>query len=72
MVPEGQQSVTEWKEVPTRLMWVTGKFTWKLWVFIGVYGPGWEKKEEGREDFWMDGKCVQSFGVNVNVVLFED
>ncbi len=39
-------------------------------MFVSAYGPGIEKKEEKREEFWVDlNECVESFGMNVNIIL---
>ena len=38
--------VVEWKEVPSRLMWVRIKIEQESRVFISSYGPGSEKSEE--------------------------
>ena len=44
--------VVEWKEVPSRLMWVRVTVEKReSWVFISVYGPGSEKSEEEIEEF---------------------
>ncbi len=42
-------------------------------VFVSVYGPGTQIKEEKREEFWVDlNECVESFSVNVNIILLGD
>ena len=35
--------VVEWKEVSSRLMWVTVTIWRECWVFISAYGPGSER-----------------------------
>ena len=58
----------EWKEVSSRLMWVKVKFGRELWMFTYAYGS--EMDETEREAFYNDlDDCLQSFGVNVNIVL---
>ena len=54
-------------------MWVKVKFVRESWVFVYAYGPGSEREETEREAFWnyLDD-CLQSFGVNVCIVLLED
>ncbi len=65
--------VVEWKEVSSRIMWVKMKVGCEVWVFESSYGPGKEIKEEKREEFWVDlNECLESFGVNVNIILLGD
>ena len=57
--------VVEWKEVSSRLMWVTVKIEREIWVFISAYGPieeqldSLECQEEMKveNDYW---RCWQS------------
>ncbi len=42
--------VVEWKEVSSRIMWVKMKVGCEVWVFVSVYGPVIEIKEEKREE----------------------
>ena len=44
--------VVEWKEVSSRLMWVRVRLGKECWAFASVYGPGSEKSEEIRNNFW--------------------
>ncbi len=57
----------------SRIMWVKMKVGCEVWVFVSAYGPGIEIKEEKREEFWVDlNECVESFGMNVNIILLGD
>ena len=63
----------EWKEVSSRLMWVKVKFGSEIWVFLSAYGPGSERDEAERENFWNEvDDILQSFGQRVNIVLLGD
>ena len=65
--------VTEWREVSPRLMWVKLKFGQEKWVIVSAYGPGSEKDDIVRDQFWNElGDCVASFGDNINVVVLGD
>ena len=66
--------VVEWKEVPSRLMWVRVKIERESWVFMSTYGPGQsEKGEEEIEEFWNElSECVGGFGRNESVVVLGD
>ena len=65
--------VVEWQEVSSRIMWVKVKFGRESWVFVSAYGPGREKSDGEREDFWSGlDECLQSFGGNVRVVVLGD
>ena len=46
--------VVEWKEVSSRLMWVRVRMGRKCWAFVSAYGPGCERSEEERDEFWND------------------
>ena len=71
--PEVQKRVIEWQEVSSRLMWVKVKFRREIWAFVSAYGPGSERGDEEREDFWSDvEECLESFGPEVKVVLLGD
>ena len=66
-------SVVEWKEVSSRLMWAKVKFGKEMWVFVSAYGPGSERGEAERDNFWnMVDDTLQSFEERVNVVLLGD
>ena len=65
--------VTEWGEVSSRLMWVKLKFGQERWVIVSAYGPGTERRENEREQFWNELRdCVSSFGDNEKVVVLGD
>ena len=70
---EVKERVTEWGEVSARLMWVRLKFGQERWVIVSAYGPGTERDDNEREQFWNELRdCVNSFGDNVNVVVLGD
>ena len=70
---EVEKCVVEWREVSSRMMWVKARFGQELWVFISVYGPGSERSEEEREDFWSGlDECLQGFEPEVNILLLGD
>ena len=65
--------VTEWGEVSARLMWVRLKFGQERWAVVSAYGPGSERDDNERDQFWNELRdCVSSFGDNVNVVVLGD
>ena len=67
------QHVVEWREVSSRIMWVKMKMGLNVWVFVSVYGPGGERDEQERDDFWNDlNDCLGNFGNNCNVVIMGD
>ena len=42
-------------------------------ILVSIYGPGGDKKEEGRSTFWDDlTECLEKFGKNDKIVLQED
>ena len=54
-----ENKVVEWKEVSSRLMWVRVRMGRECWVFVSAYGPGCERSEEERDEFWNDlTRCV--------------
>ena len=56
----------------SKLMWVKLKFVRELWVLVFTSGPGSERNETEREVFWNDlEECLESFGVNVDIVLVD-
>ena len=70
---EIRKCVTEWREVSSRLMWVRLKFGREGWVIVSAYGPGCEKDDNERDQFWNELRdCVDGFGDNVNVVVLGD
>ena len=61
---EVKRCVTEWGEVSARLMWVRLKFGQEKWVIVSAYGPGRERDDIEREQFWNELRdCVNSFGI---------
>ena len=66
-------SVSEFKCVSSRLMWVRMKVAGKKIVFVGVYGPGMERSEMERDAFWETlNECLSGFDVNERVVVLGD
>ena len=54
-----ENKVVEWKEVSSRLMWVRVRMGRECWAFVSAYGPGCERSEEERDEFWNDlTRCV--------------
>ena len=47
-------TVAEWKEVSSRLMRVRVRMGRERWAFVSAYGPGCERSEEERDEFWND------------------
>ena len=65
--------IVEWREVSSRIMLVKMRIGGEVWVFVSAYGPGSERSEEEREEFWSDlNEIVESVGRNGNVVLLGD
>ena len=68
-----QEKVVEWKEVSSRLMWVKVKWGREVWVFVSAYGPGSERTEEEREEFWVSlSDCIEAVCKGCNVVVMGD
>ena len=66
-------NVVEWKEESSRLMWVRVKLGRECWAFVSAYGPGSERDEEERENFWSNlSECVESLKRNSYVVVLGD
>ena len=58
-------SVTEYKCVSSRIMWVGMKVAGEKVVLVGVYGPGMERNEDEREVFWESlNECLSGFSEN--------
>ena len=65
--------VVEGKEVSSRLMWVRVRLGKECWVFVSAYGPGCEKKEEERNEFWNElASCVEGLSRRNYVVVLGD
>ena len=68
-----REKVVEWKEVSSRVMWVKVKWGREVWVFVSAYGPGCERSEDEREEFWRSlGECIESLGRGCYVVVMGD
>ena len=63
--------VVEWKEVSSRLMWVRVRLGRECWAFVSAYGPGTERSDAERDEFWDElASCVEDLsGRNYVVVL---
>ena len=63
--------VVEWKEVSSRLMWVRVRLGRECWAFVSAYGPGTERSDAERDEFWDElASCVEGLsGRNYVVVL---
>ena len=67
------QSVIEWREKSSRLMWVRVRLGRECWAFVSAYGPGSESSKEVVEEFWNDlSECVESLKRKNNVVVLGD
>ena len=65
--------VVEWKEVSSRLMWVRVRLGKECWVFVSAYGPGCERTEEERDEFWNElTSCVEGLSRRNYVVVLGD
>ena len=63
----------EWKEVSSRLMWVRVRMGRECWAFVSAYGPGCERSEEERDEFWNDlTRCVDGLSTRNYVVVLGD
>ena len=54
--------VVEWKEVSSRIMWVRVRLGRECWAFVSAYGPGSERSDEERDEFW--NELVNCVGMN--------
>ena len=62
--------VMEWKEVSLRLMWVRVRMGRECWAFVSAYGPGCERSEEERDEFWNElTRCVNGLSSRNFVVV---
>ena len=65
--------VVEWKEVSSRLMWVRVRMGRECWAFVSAYGPGCERSEEERDEFWNYlTRCVDGLTTRNYVVVLGD
>ena len=68
-----ENKVVEWKEVSSRLMWVKVRMGRECWAFVSAYGPGCERSEEERDEFWNDlTRCVDGLTTRNYVVVLGD
>ena len=66
-------SVTEYKCVSSRIVWIRMKVAGEKVVVVGVYGPGMERNENEREVFWESlNECLSGFGENERVIVMGD
>ena len=65
--------VVEWKEISSRLMWVRIRLGRECWAFISAYGPGVERSDEEREEFWdVLAGCIEELSRRNCVVVLGD
>ena len=65
--------VVEWKEVSSRLMWVRVRMGRECWAFVSAYGPGCERSEEKRDEFWNElTRCEDGLSTRNYVVVLDD
>ena len=65
--------VVEWKEVSSRLMWVRVRLGRECWAYVSAYGPGCERSEEERDEFWNElAMCVDGLSRRNYVVVLGD
>ena len=65
--------VVEWKEVSSRLMWVRVRMGSECCAFVSAYGPGCERSEEVRDEFWNElTRCVDGLSTRNSVVVLGD
>ena len=65
--------VVEWKEVSSRLMWVSVRMGKECWAFVSAYGPDCERSEEERDEFWNElTRCVDDLSTRNYVVVLGD
>ena len=65
--------VMEWKEMSSRLMWVRVRIGRECWAFVSAYGPGCERSEEERDEFWNElTRCVDGLSTRNYVVVLSD
>ena len=67
------KKVVGWKEVPSRLMWVRVRMARECWAFVSAYGPGCERSEGERDEFWNElTRCVDGLSTRNCVVVLGD
>ena len=65
--------VVEWKKLSSRLMWVRVRMGREYWAFVSAYGPGCERSEEERDEFWKElTRCVDGLSTRNYVVVLGD
>ena len=68
-----KEYVVEWKEVTSRMMWVKLQVGMEVFVCISAYGPGCERSENERNEFWkLLTECIADFRTNVSVIVLGD
>ena len=66
-------SITKYKCVSPRMMWVKLKVAGEKIVIVGVYGPGMERSENERDAFWeCFSECINGFSENERIVVLGD
>ena len=65
--------VVEQKEVSSRMMWVRVRMGRECWAFVSAYGPGCERTEEERDEFWNElARCLDGLSTRNYVVVLGD
>ena len=55
------------------LMWVRVRMGRECWAFVSAYGPGCERSEEERDEFWNElTRCVDGLSTRNYVVVLGD
>ena len=66
-------SVSEYKCLSSRVLWLKMKVAGEKVVIVAVYGPGMERSENEREAFWETlNECLGGFGENERVIVLGD
>ena len=65
-------TVVEWKEVSSRLMWGTIRMGRECWAFISAYGPAVREVRISEMNFGMRTRCVDGLSTRNYVVVLGD
>ena len=70
---EPLSQLTSTSGVISRLMWVRVRKSRECWAFVSIYGPGCERSEEERDEFWNElTRCVDGLSTRNYVVVLGD
>ena len=65
--------VKDYKCVSSRIVWVKLNISGRKVVIVSVYGPGMERREDEREQFWESlSECLAGFNENEQVLVLGD